>query len=206
MIRLALRLLALALPIALAACTTSRWESAYVGARPSAGGRADVDKPVRVQEVPWERVELMLREQDAEVASSDVHPDHWPAAKKEESKARMLRWLQVTADPKRVDVLGRSAFRTTDALNPASDAGRGELVNVARKLDADLVVWCSRSLGNSEKVVDRPVTSYRSGTISYVDRAGKVRSQSYSDNETTWVPTRVVAQEKEMVAFFLRGG
>lgn len=192
-----------ALVLALTGCTTSSWESTYVGARPPSGERADLTKVVRVQMVPWERIEAMLKEQDAEVAASDTHPDQWSAEKKGESKAKMLRWLQVSGDAARVDVLGRSTFRTTDRVRPETDEGRAELVKVAQKLDADLVVWSSRYLGKSERVVDRPVTSYRSGTISYVDRAGKVRSQSYSDNETAWVPTGVVADEVEFVAYFL---
>jgi len=174
-----------------------------VGLRPLAGARVDTGEQVRVQQVPWERIEAMLKEQDAEVASSDVHPDQWSAEQKGESKAKMLRWLQVSGDAASIDVLGRSTFRTTDGVRPETEEGRGELVKLARKLGGDLVVWSSRSLGKSEKVVDRPVTSYRSGTISYVDRKGKVRTQSYSDSETTWVPTRVVADEMEFVAYFL---
>ena len=42
-----------------------------------------------IREVPWERIDGVLREIDAERAASDVHPDEWPAERLDAQKARL---------------------------------------------------------------------------------------------------------------------
>lgn len=162
------------------------------------------EAPVAVRGLPWERMQGALADLDREYAAGDVPPGEWPAERRAAVKERLLRALQVTAPPGSVDVVGRCEFRTTDTIRP--DAGdAGVLERFARSVGADSVVWSSRVLGRTEKIVDRPVTTL--GTTTYWGpRRGPDRwwSDSWTENTTTWVPVRVPADETGFVAFFLR--
>lgn len=199
--------LALLAATALGGCTASPWNATYVGRRdPGAALEAErgAARPVVVRSVPWERIEQTLRELDAEIAATDVHPDEWPEARKEAAKARLLRGLQVSDPAELIEVLGKSEFRTTDRVHPETPKGEAELVAFARLVGADLVVWSGRYLGKADRVVKEPVTTYSSGTDWGWTRDDARRPLAFSESSTTWVPVRVQMDELGYVAYFLR--
>ncbi|MDX2148844.1 MAG: hypothetical protein SFZ23_15120 [Planctomycetota bacterium] len=199
--------------LALASCArVSPWEAALErGVDPAEPGvkyamlspqeAARNTSPVRVRSVPWERTDATMRALEAKIAASDIHPAEWSPERREDLKRELLRGLQVSEDPARVTILGRSVFRTTD-VDASSEE---ELVALARRLDADTVVWSSRSLGSVDRIVQEPVTSYTSGT-NWNRRYGDTRrrSESFSESTTTWIPVRVSMQEVGFIAYFLR--
>lgn len=191
-------LAALLAALILTGCSSSRWETEYVGVKaPASTGAAE---PVEVRSVPWERVDATLKELDSEVAASDVPPAYWSVERKADAHTKLMRGLQVNADPRTVEVLGRTEFATNDPMSPGSPGGRAELESFARKIGADTVVWSSHSLGITDRVVDRPIRGGR-GELYGIDPA--VRA-AYSDSETMWVPTRVSSERTAYLAFFLR--
>lgn len=155
---------------------------------------------MRLREAAWDRLQATLAELQAERSASDVHPDEWPAERKAEANARLLRGLQVSADPAGVDVLGRSAFHTTRPTRPDD----GELERFARKIGATMVVWSGTYLGRVLTTEREPVTEYSTATRHYRDKKGKWRSETYTVNSTIWVPVTVEADEHAWVAYFLR--
>jgi hypothetical protein len=178
-----------------AGCGPSNWERSFTpeGEAPALASAA----PVRLREVPWERLEAALVKLDAERAASDAPPDEWPQDKKDAAKQELLRALQVTTPIDGVEILGRSAFRTTWQTSPTD----GELEALARKKGANLVVWSSNYLGKTQVVRDEPVTEWRTGSY-YAGRDR--RSRTYTENSTIWVPVVVEADEHAFMAYFLR--
>lgn len=181
-------------------CGPSVWQSGFEPADFTAPPR-EPEAPVQIREVPWETLDRALGEIQAEVIASDVHPDDWPAERKLAARAKLLRGLQVTGDPATIQVLGRSAFRTTEAVRP----GDGELAAFARKVGATQVVWASTHLGRVDKVVQEPVTEYRTGWWSDYSTRNRRRPRggSYSESSTTWVPVSVQADEYAFIAYYL---
>ncbi len=184
----------------------SVWERAFEPCVGAALTPAPKEAPVRVREVAWERVHGALRELDEEAAATDVPPEEWPPERRDRARAALLRALQVTADPAEIEVLGVSEFRTTDPLRPGG-AGAEELRRFARQIGADEVVWASRYLGKAQRIEDRPVSAYTTGTDWFFGRRGRWGrggSGFYSETTTTWVPVAVEADEHAFIAFYLR--
>ncbi len=187
------------------AADPSVWEQGFV--REDGGARAalQAQTPVRVRAVPFERVEQFMNELDAEVAASDVPRTQWAPDKKQAAEAKLLRGLQVTADPASVDVVGVSRFRTTDDLRPDS-RDQPALMSFARDVGANEVVWTTRYLGKADKIVEKPVTRI-GGSRGYWGNGWYGEWGSGGDwggSSTTWVPVRVQADERMFVLFFLR--
>lgn len=181
-------------------CQSSPWESEFRSSGASAATAIPDDAPLRIREVPWERIQNTLARLDAERAASDVHPDDWDQARKDAAKAELLRGLQVSEPPSSVQILGRSDFRTTNKLAvPADDA---ELKRFARKIGATTVIWSSSYLGKADVVRSEPVTEWRSG--SWSPRSSDGRSRTFSENSTIWVPIVVQQDERAWMAYFLR--
>lgn len=181
----------------------SVWEQTYVRDTATV---APLDKtaPVRVRSIPWERMQATLTDMQGMVAASNVHPEDWSAAQKDAAKIKLLQGLQVSVAPERMTILGKSEFRTTETILP-DGADRESLENFARKVGATDVVWSNRILGRTEKVIEKPVTSYSTGTFwGRRDRRSRWWDDSYSQSSTTWVPMRVPADDTGFVAFFLR--
>jgi hypothetical protein len=183
------------LSIAGMGCQTSPWEEG-LGRGPETAPALPEGTPVRVREVPWERVEATLASLRADVAASSIHPDEWPPAKREEHKVRLLNGLQISESPETVKVVGKAEFRAADRVIIPSE----ELTHLALKLGADTVVWSSRPLGKADRVVQEPVTWFNDGTTSW---DGQDRG-AFGEMRTGWVPVRVQVDEVGSVAFFLR--
>lgn len=177
----------------------SKWQSAY---RPS-GPQASPLPPrthVLLREVPWERLQAILQTLQDERIASDVHPDEWPADRRNAAHAELLRGLQISADPRTVRVLGRSEFRTTWPTRPDD----GDLERFARSIGATMVAWSSTYLGKTLTTRQEPVTGYSTGSHPRRDHHGRWRSDSFSEHSTIWVPVTVEADEHAWVAYFLR--
>lgn len=156
--------------------------------------------PVTVRDVAWDRLQTTLGEIDQARSSSDVHVSEWTPEQRDAEKVKLLRGLQISQSPQSVTVVAHSQFRTTDGVGDP----RETLPEVARKLGANLVVYSTRVLGKSDKIVQEPVSSNRSGTVWYRDSNDRYRSDNYNEQQTTWVPMRVSADEVGAIAFFLR--
>lgn len=196
--------------IPLGCAPSTVWEQGYVGNSPVRGADAASEKNVLIRNVPWDRVQEARRQIEADAASSDLHPDEWSPEKKADVKARLLRGLQISAEPSRVEILGRSEFKTTDTVRPETPEGEAELRSLARRLGADTVVWSGRTLGKADKIVERPVTTtgdvWRGGGgRSFDAQSGRSRDWGFNESSTSWVPVRIQADESGFVAFFLRG-
>jgi len=188
-----------------AGCTTSSWESSYVGTRDDAAGKqlTRANTPVRIRVVTWDRVQRTLGELNTQANVSDIHPDDWTQAQKDEVKVKLLRGLQVTTDPARVEILGRSDFRTTDSVRPETDEGAAQLSTFARKIGADTVMYSSRPLGKADKIVREPV-SVETINDPFLNRRDGDLPGWYSQRSFAWVPVRIQSEEIGFVAFFLR--
>lgn len=199
-----------AIVLFLGGCSTpSQWETSFVGHRgftpparkeTDSRARAAAAEAVRVREGSRERIDATIAELRAEAAASDVHPEEWPAERKAGADERLLRALQV-ADPARVVILGRSAFRTTDDLDPRS----GALATFAARLGATDVIWTGQYVGKADKIVDYPVTTHSTGWDWFDDRHDRRhRGGLASESSTAWVPVRVSADQWEYFAFYLK--
>lgn len=160
----------------------------------------DKSAAVSVREVAWDRLQTTLGEIEQARASSDVHVSEWSAEQKSAEKAKLLRGLQVSQSSASVTVVGHSQFRTTDELGEPREV----LPELARKLGANMVVYSTRVLGKTDKIVQEPVSTSRSGTVWYRDSNDRYRNDNYNEQQTTWVPIRVSADEVGAMAFFLR--
>ena len=152
-------------------------------------------EPVRVREVPFDRIQATLTALTEQAAKSDTYPDEWAKDKKDAANAELLRGLQISEDPATIRVLGRSEFTTTDRVRPED----GTLEKFARKIGATTVVWSSAYRGKADIIVDHPVTEWR--TSSWGSRRG--RGVPFSETYTIWVPVRMSADQYAFVAFFL---
>jgi len=108
---------------------------------------------VTAREIPWKRMEAAIDEQEELAGATDIHPDEWSTAQRLDASSKLLRALQISADPADVKLLGVSSFRTTEKVKPWD----GSLAAFARKLGANYVIWSDRYLGKAETVVTRTV-------------------------------------------------
>lgn len=180
-------------------CTTSPWQATYsaISTEP-----LSPTTDARIRAVSWERLEPVLRELDAEAAKSDAPPEEWSADLRAQRQAKLLEALQVTRDAGSVEIIGRSAFKTTDRVEPDD----GQLAALARQKGADLVVYSRSYLGKTEKIVSEPVTTYSSGSESWwgSDSRRRRRHVDFSETSTSWVPMKIQADEHFFVAYFLK--
>jgi hypothetical protein len=191
--------LSLLVAAALTGCERSLWESQFASSG-ATGAALPADAPVQIREVPWERVQETLKDLNAEAAASDVHPDDWPQAKKDASKARLLKGLQVSGNPGGIGVLGRSDFRTTSPVR----ADDGALAAFARKIGADSVVVTRSFVGKADVVRTESINEFRTGSWYEPRRSGRRGSTTFTETSTTFVPVHTREDQWAWIAFFLR--
>ncbi len=155
---------------------------------------------VTVREIPWERMESALREQEELLAASDVHWEEWEHAQRLEAKAKLLKALQMTEDPELVHLIGVSSFRTTDRVKPWD----GELESFARSRGAHYAIWSDRYMGKAEAIVTSTVWTDTTDYITYEDPTGEDRRASRQRSSSSDVPLVVEKDETGFTAFFLR--
>lgn len=179
----------------------SIWERNYEPRVGIAATSLSRQTPVQVREVPWSRVEQALVELSQMWEHSDEPYEQWPPEKKLQADAKLLKALQVTEPPEKVQIIGRSSFKTTERVRPNT----GELEAFARRIGADTALWASRYVGKSERVETQAV--YNSGYrhVQYYDRsADRYRTRYEYDDWTTYVPVVVEADEMAWVVYYLR--
>lgn len=195
------------LVLALGGCSgPSVWQQTFVATPEGTGPALAEAAPVRVRKVPWDRMQQTLADLERDASATDVRPENWTPAQKADAKARLLRSLQFEVAPEATTILGRSEFRTTETILP-DGADRATLERFARSVGATDVMWSSRILGRTEKIVEQPVTSFSQGTFWGSGRRrdrDRWWSNSYTESQTSWVPIRVPADDTGFVAFFLR--
>lgn len=182
----------------LGGCATSnQWERSLERGPDQSPGVNNAS--VKVRRVAWERIESSLLQLENEAASSDVHPDEWSTDRKLAAKGTLLKGLQVSQPASNVSILGRSQFRTSDEMRNQEPV----LESVAHKLGANMVVYSTRYLGKTEKVVDHPVQSqsWRSGYRR--NRDGDYHPDSWSETTTSWIPIRMSVDETGGIAYYL---
>lgn len=184
----------------LSGCASNVWEETFVASRPLPVVERAEAQAVTVREVPWSRIETALEELESEIAASDVHPDEWSPQRKQEADAKLLRAMQFSEPTEELEILGRSDFATTDAVDP----GDGSLVKFAAGIGADYAVWSRTYRGKADRIVQEPVTTYSDETLRYRGRDGKHRTETLSSSSTTYVPLVVARDEWAWVAFFVR--
>lgn len=177
---------------------SSVWQESY---RPFASAPALPEgSQVVVREIPWERMESALREQEQLLASSDVHWEEWDREQRRAANEKLLKALQISDDPERVHLIGVSSFRTTDRVRPWD----GELESFARKQGAHYAIWADRYLGKAETIVRQTVWSDTTDYISYEDAGGNNRRATRQRSKSSEVPVVVEQDETGFTAFFLR--
>ncbi|MCC6229088.1 MAG: hypothetical protein IT432_07675 [Phycisphaerales bacterium] len=186
-------------PSLLGGCTSSPWQATYTAL--SSDPLAPTTD-VKIRGVSWERLEPALRELDAEAAKSDTPPEEWSADLRAQRQATLLEALQVPRATGSVDIIGRSAFKSTDNVEPED----GQLAAFARQKGANLVVYSRTYLGKTDKIVSEPVTTYSSGRDSWwqSDARRRRRHVDFSETSTSWVPMKIQADEHFFVAYFLK--
>ena len=165
----------------------SVWEQ-NLSSGPDAAPAIASQTQVSVRNIPWEQMEQTVVNQLA------------AAQRNAEAKSQLLRGLAVPGNPAAVRVVGKSEFKTTDKMSTDSV----EFHNLARKLGADTVVWSSKVMGKVDKVVQQPVTTMSSPSVSGRPFEANSRSGSLADNRTTYVPVTVKADEVAFVVYYLR--
>lgn len=184
----------------------SPWDQSFLAEPPiSVGSRGPGDPAgaVTIRKLPWERMTAALESLNAHAVESDIPPAEWPDQQVRQIKAELLRALQVTGEPERVEILGKSEFKTTDPLRPDFE-DKQELETSARRLGATTVVWSSVLLGKADRIEQHSVSSYSTGSDWTRDERGRRRHEPFSENTTSFVPVRVQRDEVGYVAFFLR--
>jgi hypothetical protein len=191
----------------LAGCAgRSVWDQTFVGAPDATRAMLGEKAPVRQRNIPWNRMQAALAELEKDASAGDVHPDDWTADQKQAAKAKLLHGLQFGGDPAKTEVLGRCMFRTAETILP-DGPDREALDRTARKVGATDVVWSTKILGKTEKVVQHPVTSWTTTNFWGPPRdRERWWDDNYTQSTTTWVPVRVPADDSGFVAYFLRGG
>lgn len=191
------KLLTLSVLMLLTGCTNV-WQESY---QPfSAAAPLPEGTQVVVREIPWERMESALREQEELLASSDVHWEEWDHEQRRDANAKLLKALQVSDDPDRIRLIGVSSFRTTDRVQPWD----GELEAFARKRGAHYAIWADRYMGKAETIVRQTVWSDSHDYITYEDAGGTDRRATRQRTSSTEVPVVVEKDETGFTAFFLR--
>ena len=190
-------LISIVMLTALSGCTNV-WQQSY---QPYHGAPALTSpNEVTVREIPWQRMEAALQEQEEMLAQSDVHWEEWTEEQRNEANSKLLRALQISDDPDRVTLMGVSSFRTTDRITPWD----GKLAEFAKQKGAHYAVWANRYRGKAETIVTQTVWSDSTDYITYEDATGEDRRATRQRSTSTDIPLVVEKNETGYTAFFLR--
>ncbi len=185
-------------------CGPSVWEQSFAyepGRAPPSSLSASRADGVVVRSVPWGRVGPALKAEQQHVVESDKHRNDWPAGPARASELALLQELQLPIAAERVELIGRSRFRTTQPPNPNADGLR----RFAAGLGADYVIWSNRVLGKVDTIKHEAVRTerWRSDRV-WNDNRKRYEYVRRWEPETTWVPVVVKRDEVWWVVFYLR--
>ena len=182
--------------VTLTACT-SPWRESF---EPATIADSPPTERAVIREVPWERIDTVLRAIDAERAASDVHPDEWPADRLDAEKARLATALQLSEDPADLEILGRSVFKSTADV----DLFDGSLSAFATSIGADYAIWSTSYVGRAQTIEREPVTRTGAGWTRHRRRDGHVDYDYLPYNETLYVPVVIERDQFAWVVFYVR--
>lgn len=189
-------LLTLAFMLGSAGCA-SNWESTF---EPASASVYPPTERVIIREVPWERIDSVLRDIDSSRASSDTHPDEWTPAQHDAEKSLLVTALQLSEDPASLEILGRSVFTSTANVNLFD----GSLSAFGRSIGADYAIWSTSYLGKAQTVQREPVTTTGFGYSRHHRRDGHADYDYMPYQETVYVPVVVERDEFAWLVFFVR--
>ena len=184
--------------LALLTGCTSVWQDSYQPYLSSPSLRSG--EQVTVREIPWQRMQAALKEQEDIAASTDTHWHEWADDQRLDANSKLLKALQISDAPSRVRIVGVSSFRTTENVKPWD----GQLESFARQHGAHYAVWADRYLGKAETIVTRTVWSDTTDYITYEDATGTDREATRHRSTSRGVPLVVEKNETGFTAFFLR--
>lgn len=179
----------------LTACT-SPWEASYEPARPA----FPPTERVAIRQVAWTRVDDVLRTIEADRAASDTHPDEWPQARLDMEKADLLRALQLSEPPEKLEIIGRSVFTATEDVGLLD----GSLSSFATSIGADYAVWSSTYLGKADTIEREPVTTTGYAFGGRRGFGGHRDFGYYPYQETIYVPVVVQRDQFAWLVYYVR--
>ncbi len=194
MINHIIRLVPLALIVFLVGCA-SPWERNYQ-ANPLVERKFPPTSRVDRRVVEFERLENYEKAERQRRVESPVSPEDYTEAQRLAAKNRLLEALQLPDRGDSIMILGWSRFADTDQLNLRGD----KLADFARKIGANVVVSSAGFMGQVNRIVDYPLTSY----TNYYTYGHRSRGFYSTESSTVWVPTSVVENEYFYEAVFLR--
>ena len=189
--------IAAASAVALLAGCNSTWKSTY---EPASVATYPPTERVVIREVPWQRVDTVLKEIDRARAASDVHPDEWPQAERDAEKARLVTALQLSGDPADIEILGRSVFTSTASV----DLFDGSLSSFATSIGADYAIWSTSYLGTAQTIEREPITRTGYGFAQGRRRDGHFDYDYLPYNETLYIPVVIERDQFAWLVFYVR--
>ena len=181
-------------------CASNQWATNFqpVAAAPATEAPLAQNAQIAVREVPWGPFTELLQRLQARIAQDPRPLDQWPEPERTALKRDFLDGLNITLDPATITVLGRSEFRTTDFSAP----DQNQIVEAARKVGANSVIWSGNYLGKVQSVQSQPVYAPASGYFGY--RPDPVYYSRTYDPSVLYVPVVVSEDEYAYIAFFMR--
>jgi hypothetical protein len=189
-------LASLVISLLLASCATP-WKRSF---EPVAEGVYAPTDRVIIRRVPWERLNGALGAIEQDRAASDTHPAEWPIEKRREEHARLVQALQLSEEPDRVIILGRSVFRSTGNVEIMD----GSLSAFARSIGADYAIWSSTFIGRAQTVEQETITRHGHTYARRRTRDGHIDYDFIPFHETIYVPVVVERDEHAWLVFYAR--
>jgi hypothetical protein len=155
---------------------------------------------VVIRQVSWERLNEALGSIESARAGSDIHPSEWSAERRAAEHAGLVQALQLSEEPERVVILGRSVFRSTSNVGVLD----GSLSAFAESIGADYAVWSTTFIGRTQTVEQEPVSRYGYTYRRFRDREGRVDYDYIPYHETMYVPILVERDEHAWVVYYAR--
>ncbi|HHN78542.1 MAG TPA: hypothetical protein ENK11_07710 [Phycisphaerales bacterium] len=184
----------------LGGCASSWQRTFEASSAASSPARFEPTEDVVIRGVPWPRLDAALRAIARERAASDTHPNDWTAEQRAEERARLVKALQLSEDPAKVVILGRSVFRTTRDVDPLD----GTLSRFARSIGADYAIWSTTALGRTQTVEQEPMTRTGYASRRFRDRDGRLDDDTFWYNETIFVPVVVEREQYAWIVYYVR--
>jgi nucleotide-binding universal stress UspA family protein len=177
------------------------WQSNYRANPMYRDVRFSTTEDVQIRTVEYERFQQYAERERQIRIESTVAPQDLPREEQLAARQRLLDALQIPEPADRTIVLGWSEFTETQRLDPHERP----LSDFARRRGADYAVVTSAYRGPVTTVVREPVTTYSHGWVTGTPvRRGRVRSTTFTDTSTTWVPMQITEDAYFYQAFFLR--
>ena len=156
---------------------------------------------VEVRMVEFERLANYEKVEKQRRVESATSPFDYTPEQRIAAKNRLLEALQIAQRGDDIQILGWSRFSDTSPR----DLRDAALRDFAEKIGADTVVVSIGYIGQINRVVDYPLTSYSNYYTTVAGRrGGRGRTYYSTESSTVWVPTTVTENQYYHQAVFLR--